>query len=100
MPRSYKIAPSASYDLNKIADYYLNIGQVEAGEKVFQEFNRKCRYLTQFPNIGRSYGHIIPGLRGLPLDSYIILYEVTDEFVTILHVVNGRQDLEALLIDR
>jgi toxin ParE1/3/4 len=100
MARQFIIAPSASQDLDRIADYYLSRDSVEAGEKLFQEFQKKCQYLTQFPNIGRSYGHIIPGLRGTPLNGHIILYEVTESLVVILHVVNGRQDLEALLLDQ
>jgi toxin ParE1/3/4 len=96
MSRSYIIAPSASRDLQKIADYFLT-RNIEAGERLVQEFDRKCRNLVQFPHIGRSYEHLLPHLRGIPLSGYIILYEVTDEMVTILHVVHGQQDLKALL---
>ena len=99
MTRRYSIAASASRDLNEISEYFMN-RNVEAGERLIQEFNRKCNNLIQFSNIGRSYGHISPGLRGMPLQGYIILYEVTDDTVTILHVVSGRQDLETLLGDR
>jgi toxin ParE1/3/4 len=31
-----------------------------------QEFNKKCQYLANFPNIGRSYKHIKDYLRGIP----------------------------------
>lgn len=91
----YRIAPSASRDLNAIAEYFLS-RNVEAGEKLFQEFNRKCQNLANFPSMGRSYSHIRSGLRGLPLDGYVILYRVTGSDVEILRVVSGRQDLEAL----
>jgi toxin ParE1/3/4 len=96
MNRRYSIAASASQDLERISEYY-TIRSIEAGERLFQEFNRKCQNLVQFPNMGRSYGHIMPMLRGLPLDGYIIFYQVTEEAVTILHVVNGSQDIETLL---
>jgi toxin ParE1/3/4 len=95
MTRRYRIAPSASQDLERISKYYMS-RSIEAGERLFQEFNRKCQNLVQFPKMGRSYRHIAPLLRGLPLDGYIIFYEVTEEEVTILHVVSGSQDLEAL----
>jgi toxin ParE1/3/4 len=62
----YIIAPSASRDLNQIADYFLS-RNLEAGEELFKEFNKKCQNLAKFPNIGRSYAHIRPSLRGLPL---------------------------------
>lgn len=95
----YIISPSATRDLNTIADYFL-IRNVEAGEKLFQEFNQKCQKLIRFPFLGRSYNHIKPSLRGLSLtNGYIIFYRVTNEIIEILRVVNGRQDLEALFED-
>ncbi len=91
----YIISPSASRDLNAIADYFLN-RNVEAGEQLFQEFTKKFQNLAQFPNLGRSYSQIKPSLRDLPLKGYIIFYQVVDDEVKILRVVSGRQDLEAL----
>ena len=91
----YIIAPSASQGLNKIADYFLVVN-IEAGEKLFRKFYKKFQQLVQFPKLGRSYSHIKPSLRGLPLDGYIIFYRVINETVEILRIVNGRQDLDAL----
>ena len=91
----YIISPSASRDLNEIADYFLT-RNLETGEKLFREFNKKCQKLANFPNIGRSYAHINPSLRGTPLDGYIIFYRVLDDGVKILRVVSARRDLESL----
>ncbi|MDF5722251.1 MAG: type II toxin-antitoxin system RelE/ParE family toxin [Rhizonema sp. PD37] len=93
----YIIAPSASRDLNQIADYFLS-RNLEAGEKLFKEFNKKCENLANFPKMGRSYDHIRPSLRGLPLDGYIIIYQVIDG-IEILRVVSGRQDLKSLFAE-
>ncbi len=49
--------------------------------------------------IGRSYIDLSPGLRGLPLEGYIILYRVTEDELTILRVVSGRQNLASLFGD-
>ena len=92
---NFIISPSASRDLNQISEYFLS-RNLEAGEKLFKEFNQKCRYLINFPNIGRSYNYLKTGLRGLPLDGYIIFYEVIDDKVTIVRVVSGYQDLKSL----
>ena len=92
------IAPSASRDLDEIADYFLT-RNVEAGEKLFQDFNKKCQNLAKFPQIGRNYNHISAGLRGLPLGGYVILYRATSEGVEIVRVVSGRQGLELLFSD-
>lgn len=92
------ISPLASRDLDSIADYYVT-RNIEAGETLLKEFTRKCKNLVRFPNLGRSYDHIRPGMRGIPLEGYIIFYQVIDAGVEILRVVGGRQDLEALFPD-
>ncbi|MBW4521272.1 MAG: type II toxin-antitoxin system RelE/ParE family toxin [Scytolyngbya sp. HA4215-MV1] len=92
------IAPSASRDLNAIADYFLE-HNIEAGEQLLQEFNQKCQKLLQFPNLGKRYAQLREDLRGLPLDGYIIFYRVQGNDVEILRVGSGRQDLAALFED-
>lgn len=94
----FSIAPSASQDLDRVAEYFLE-RNIDTGEKLFREFNQKCLNLVNFPYMGRSYDRIRPNLRGIPLDGYIIFYQVVDEGIEILRVVNGRQDLEALFTD-
>jgi toxin ParE1/3/4 len=89
------ITLKASQDLNAISDYFVS-RNIEAGERLLQEFNQKCLKLLQFPKMGRSYAAIRPSLRGVPLDGYIIIYEVREDEITILRVVNGRQNLETL----
>jgi toxin ParE1/3/4 len=49
--------------------------------------------------MGRSYGDLRPGLRGVPMEGYIILYRVTEEELTVLRVVSGRQNLTKLFGD-
>jgi len=46
--------------------------------------------------MGRSYAHIRPYLRGLPLDGYIIIYQFLENKVEILRIVHGSRDLMAL----
>lgn len=91
----YTISPSAIADLREISDYFM-FRNVEAGERLFAEFNRKCRNLVAFPRIGRSYSHIAEGLRGLSLQNYILIYQVLGEDIEILRIVDGRQDLRSL----
>ncbi len=46
--------------------------------------------------IGRIYEEIRPDLRGVPLDGYIILYQLTDNTLEILRVVHGSRNLKDL----
>lgn len=91
----YFISQAASQDLQAILDYFLT-RSIDAGERFVREFNRKCQNLTNFPNMGRAYTEVAPNLRGIPLDRYIILYQVVDDTITIVRVVNGYQDLSKL----
>ncbi len=96
--RRCEITQRATQDLDAISDYFLD-RNIDAGERLFRQFNQKCIKLAKFPNLGKRYAQIRPWLRGLPLDGYVIFYEVTDEVLTILRVVNGRQDLATLFDD-
>nr|WP_293100112.1 hypothetical protein [Okeania sp. SIO2F4] len=42
-----------------------------------------------FPKMWQSYAKIIPNLRGVPLDGYIIFYQVTEVEIEIVRIVNG-----------
>lgn len=91
----YVINILASRDLNEIADYFAETS-LEAGERFFREFNRKCQQLVAFPNSGKSYAEIRSDLRGLPLEGYVIFYRVLNDGIEILRVVSGRRNFPAL----
>lgn len=91
----YVINILASRDLNDIADYFAE-NNLEAGDRFFRAFNRKCQQLVAFPNSGKSYATIRPDLRGLSLEGYVIFYRILDNGIEILRVVSGRRDLLAL----
>ncbi|MEH2281520.1 MAG: type II toxin-antitoxin system RelE/ParE family toxin [Nostoc sp.] len=91
----YVINILASRDINEIADYFAETS-VEAGERFFSEFNRKCQQLVAFPNSGKSYAKIRPDLRGVSLQSYIIFYKVLDDGIEILRIVSGRRNFPSL----
>jgi toxin ParE1/3/4 len=94
MTRRCEIAPTASRDIDKILSYFFE-RSIDAGEKFVDEFERKCRNIANFPNMGKSYSHLAPALRGALLNDYIIFYTVTEDLIEIVRVVNGYQDLEA-----
>lgn len=96
--KQHIISPEASLDLSEIIDYF-TIRNIEAGERFIDEFEKKCKYLANFPNMGRSYAIIKPDLRGVPLDGYIILYRIIDSGIEIVRVVSGYRNLESLFAE-
>ena len=91
----YIISTEAIRDMEQILDYLANTN-INAGEKFLEVFSKKCRYLTEFPLMGRSYREIRPYLRGLPMKNYIIFYRLTEQGLEIMRVVKGERDLDAL----
>jgi toxin ParE1/3/4 len=91
----YIISRPAIRDLESISAYFAEVN-VAAGEKILQGFSKRCQQLASFPNSGRSYDDIQAGLRGLPLEGYIILYRAIDDGIEIVRVASGRQDLQSL----
>jgi toxin ParE1/3/4 len=91
----YTISQPAIRDLESISSYFADVN-IEAGEKFLQGFSKRCQQLVSFPNIGRNYDDLQFGLRGLPLEGYIILYRANDDGIEIVRVANGRQDLPLL----
>ncbi|MGK7888999.1 MAG: type II toxin-antitoxin system RelE/ParE family toxin [Leptolyngbyaceae cyanobacterium] len=94
----YQIARAASRDLERILAY-LEQYSLDAGERFIREFDNKCRKLVEFPQLGRRYDQVAPGLRGLPLKGHVILYKLVDNSIIIVRVVSGYQDLEAIFSD-
>ncbi|MGK7926879.1 MAG: type II toxin-antitoxin system RelE/ParE family toxin [Spirulina sp.] len=93
--KRYIITLSASRDLTEITNYFAS-RNIDKGEELLATFNKKCKQLIKFPQMGRSYEEVRPNLRGLPLNGYIILYQITEDLLEILRVVHGSRDLENL----
>jgi toxin ParE1/3/4 len=95
----YIISPEAMRDLEEIVDYYA-MYNVDAGDRLLNEFNKKCRYLMQFPLMGRSYRQIRPYLQALPIQNYIIFYRVMNDGIQILRIIKRDRDFEAIFSEQ
>lgn len=89
------LSPTTSLDLEEILDYLCE-ADIDIGENLLTEFNKKCRTLVHFSNMGRSYGHLAPSLRGLLIRSYISFRRSTDTGIEIVRVVRGYRDPPSL----
>jgi toxin ParE1/3/4 len=91
----YIISPEAIRDLDEITSYFAD-RNVNAGDRLLDEFTKKCRYLTQFPLMGRCYVEVRSYLRGIPMQNYILFYRILDDGIEIMRVVRGDRDIEAI----
>lgn len=88
-----KITVGASRDLEEISNYFLE-KSVDAGDNFVEGFHRKCQQLVKFPYSGRSYDHLMAGLRGTPLMGYIIFYQVIENEIEIVRVISGYRNFQ------
>lgn len=92
-----ELAAAAEADLEAIGDYIAQDNPARALSFV-QELSRSCLELADMPEawpIVPRYEH--HGVRRRVHGRYLIFYRVAEGRITILHVLNGAMDVEAIL---
>ncbi|MEH2109708.1 type II toxin-antitoxin system RelE/ParE family toxin [Nostoc sp.] len=96
---NYSFSDAAIRDLDEICEYIAR-SSPKAASKLFDDIRSKCKLVASFPNMGKSYGRLVPNLRGFVVNDYIIFYYPKEDGISITRVVSGYQDLESLFIDK
>jgi toxin ParE1/3/4 len=84
-------------DLERIGDYIAQDNPARARSFV-QELLAKARELGDLPHgfpLVPGYAHL--GVRRCAYGSYLIFYRIEPDQVTVIHVLHGARDYEALL---
>ena len=92
---NYSLTDQAIEDINEICDYLSNFN-LESATEFLNSIENKCQFLAQFPNMGRSYAELLPELREISVNPYIIIYRLIKDDVEIIRVVNGYRNIESL----
>ncbi|WP_353932163.1 type II toxin-antitoxin system RelE/ParE family toxin [Okeanomitos corallinicola TIOX110] len=92
---NYSLTDQAIEDINEICDY-LSGFNLESANQFLNTIEQKCQVLVQFPNMGRIYAELLPELRGISVNPYIIFYRLIEDEVEIVRVVNGYRNIESL----
>jgi toxin ParE1/3/4 len=99
MTAQFRLTEPAIQDIEQIADYIARQSGLAQGDRFLNKLDAKFVKSAQFPNLGRQRDEILPGLRSLPIDNYLILYMAIGQDVEIFRVVSGYRDLSALFTD-
>ncbi len=92
---TYGFSEDANADLLEICEY-LEQRSAKVASRLFDRIRQKCKLVANFPNMGKSYGEWIPGLRGFVVDDYVVFYVTIGDTIQILRVVNGHRDWREL----
>jgi toxin ParE1/3/4 len=90
--------PQAREDL---LDIWLHIGRdsPSRADRYLDLLESKLHLLSGSPHMGRLHTYLAQGLRGLPVDDYIILYREADDGIEVVRVLHGARDIESLFRD-
>ena len=99
MSPKFRLTQPAIQDIEQIADYIASRSGLDRADRFLSNLDAKFAKIAQFPNIGRQRDEILPLLRSLSIDNYLILYMPIGQDVEIFRVVNGYRDLSSLFTD-
>jgi toxin ParE1/3/4 len=92
---SYGFSEDANADLDEICAY-LELRSPKVASRLFDRIREKCKLIAAFPEMGRSYEEIIPGLSGFVIDNYVVFYVIIGDSVQILRIVSGYRDIKEI----
>jgi toxin ParE1/3/4 len=96
MTWEFRLTSLAIADMEQISEYIATQSSFAQSDRFLRRVDQKFSRIAQFPNLGKIRDDVRPGLRSFPLDSYLIVYRVSDQCVEILRVVSGYRDLKTL----
>jgi len=93
-------SPESLVDLDDIWDFYEQVAGVHTAENMLRLIHEGCELLGEFPLGGRERRDVRMGLRSISVVPFVIFYQLGhDERPEIMHVLDGRQDVDAAFND-
>ena len=94
----YRVRPAVRRDLKHVWRYIADrSGYRSRASGFIRQIEQRFSTIANVPTIGKSYGHIYPGLYGYTHKRYVIFYLIEDTDVDIVRVIYGGRDLERAL---
>ncbi len=85
----------AKADLREILSY-LEERSPPAADDLLEVIEQRCALLGLFPKIGRTRDELMPGLRSIAIEKYLLFYRITAETVEVVRILLGSRDIEAI----
>ncbi|MEO0758516.1 MAG: type II toxin-antitoxin system RelE/ParE family toxin [Cyanobacteria bacterium J06648_16] len=73
MTPKFRLTKPAVKDIEQISDYLAQQAGLTQAEKFLAKLDNKFAKLSKFPKLGRQRDEILPNLRSVSVDSYLIL---------------------------
>jgi toxin ParE1/3/4 len=86
-----RFTTEAWLDLEEIVRY-IGTRNPSAAARLTDGVEETCWRLARQPGLGQSRPDLLPGIRFIPLGSYLIFYRECDEGIQVLRVLHGARD--------
>lgn len=94
MSRTYRLAPSASRDINAIFDYLLSTDGIDAAMHIYSGLERAFEKLGRMPGIGhRREQFTSSNLLFFNVWSYYVVYKPDSSPLEIVRIIHSARDI-------
>lgn len=99
-PQSVRLvlSPMAVRDIEEIGDYIAQDNPSAAANFV-SRLRARCRELAGAPMSGRLRPELMPNLRSVAVQRYVIFYTLGDREVRVERILHGARDIDAVFGD-
>ena len=87
-----RFAASAQVDLEEIALRSMAYG-AEHALRYLDELERLCKHIAQYPRMGKRRDELVPSIRSVPFDPYVLYYRETRAGIEIIRILHGSRDV-------
>ncbi len=99
MSHQIRLTAQAKQDLRDIWRGLAEFSGLSPADDQLKAIQQKFAQLTQFPNSGRDRSELLPDLRSLPANGFIIFYRIQPHPIAIVRVIHGRRDIASIFND-
>jgi toxin ParE1/3/4 len=92
-------SPEALIDIENIWDYYAATAGTRVADQLLRDIGQVIVLLEDFPMAGRVRHEVRPGLRSRVSGAHVIFYRLSDQRPLIVRILDGRRDIDEILMD-
>ena len=78
---------------------HIAASDLHSADRVLDRIQERCEQLTEFPRLGPLRSDIFAGARVLVIERWLALYRIDEYGARVVRIVDGAQDLSAIVTD-
>ena len=96
-PTPYRLAPKAIEDMDAVWRYTAETWSLEQADAYIDGMTHAFQLIADMPKIARERTEFVPPVRIHVHQGHLVVYVLADGYVSVLRVLGGRQNWQAIL---